>query len=87
MADLVSEIRFIPIKQNGSHFGFVDFLYDGNILLKDIAVHKKREGGYRLVYPKHRISEREYVRPQNKETQQTIDASVTTFIQENGYGE
>lgn len=87
MPELVSEIRFIPIKPNGSHYGFVDFLYDGNILLKDIAVHKKREGGYRLVYPKHKISEREYVRPQNKATQQTIDAAITAFIRENGHGE
>lgn len=87
MADLVSEIRFIPIKQNGSHFGFVDFLYDGDILFKDMAVHSKRAGGFRIVYPKHKISEREYVRPQNKETQQAIDNAVTKYLKENGYGE
>lgn len=87
MSELVSEIRFIPIKQNGSHLGFVNFLYDGNILFKDIAVHVKRdEEGVRLVFPRNQKSLKEFVRPQNKKTQEAIDGAISKHLKENGYG-
>jgi hypothetical protein len=82
--ETVSEIRFIPIKEKEGHVGFCDFLFENNILFKDIAVHKRRDGlGYRLVYPRHHVSERIFVRPQNKKTQEAIDGAITKFLNAN----
>lgn len=90
MAELVSEIRFIPIVKNGSHVGFCDFhchTEEMNFLFKDMAVHSKRSGGYRVVYTRNKVTEREHVKPQNKKTQEAIDTAITAYIRENGHGE
>lgn len=82
MKELVSEIRFIPIRERqGSLIGFINLVYNGDIEFKDISVHQRRDGkGYRLVYPKNKEMDREIFRPINKEAQQAIDKAITEHI-------
>jgi hypothetical protein len=84
----LTEIRFVPINQKPfkGHCGFVDFCFNG-MVFKDIAVYELlNKKGYRLVFPKHPISQREFVHPLGKETQKEIDDSITEFLRRNGDG-
>lgn len=79
----VTEIRFIPVTNEGSMVGYIDFSLDGNLTFKDMALHKRLDGkGYRVVYRKNQVSGREYVKPQNRETQQAIDDAVSKFMED-----
>ena len=79
----ITEIRFIKIHQKKSLIGFVAFLYDGRMALKDIAVHELREPKagvrYRLVYPKN-LTEKIIFHPTDKTTQEYIDKKISDYL-------
>ena len=79
----ISEIRFIPVHRKKSLVGFVAFLYDGRLALKDIAVHELREPKdgvrYRLVYPKN-LTEKIIFHPTDKTTQEYIDKKISDYL-------
>lgn len=79
---MISEIRFIPIKDpHRGLVGFATFVYDGNIEIKDLAVHERLDKmGYRLVWPVNKIVDREIVRPINRQTTKAIDQAITDWI-------
>lgn len=82
----ITEIRFTKMRQEGSHVGFISFLYDGRIALKEIAVHELREPKnglrYRLVYPINKV-DKVLFHPIDKKTQEHIDYEINTFLQAN----
>jgi hypothetical protein len=81
---IISDIKFIPVKPSRSHIGFVSFLYDGNIAVRDVAVHKKFPSGLRLVYPDNPVSNRPIIFPINKETQMLIDGEIELYLKVQG---
>lgn len=84
----ITDIRFVPITQNPfqGHCGFIDFSYNG-FIFKDIAVFELlNKKGYRLVFPKHPKSQREYVHPMGRKVQQELDGLITKYLKENGDG-
>lgn len=77
----ISEVRFIPVSKQGSLVGFITFLYKDDFELRDMAVHSRRSGGYRIVYPKNKTSNTTIFRPITKEFQEEIDNEVTLFME------
>lgn len=79
----ITDIRFIKVNRKKSLVGFVSFLYDGRMAVKDIAVHsilEPKDGlKYRLVYPNNTML-KVIIHPVNKETQQHIDRIVNDFL-------
>ena len=81
----ITEIKFqkANLKQK-SLYGFVSFLYDGRLALKDIAVHELREPQnglkFRLVYPKN-MTEKVLFHPIDKATQEHIDREVNKYVE------
>lgn len=85
----LTEIRFVPITQRPfkGHCGFVNFCYNGSFILKDIAVFELlNKKGYRLVYPKHPTSLREFIHPLGRKVQEEIDSEITEYLNKNGDG-
>lgn len=77
MEPLITGLKFIPVRRVGSHIGFVKFVYEGNLAMKDIAVHERADKkSFRLVYPLNTF-------PINKETQEIIDNEVNCYIKQN----
>ena|SRR3990167_3425489 len=81
----ITEIRFIKITRKKNHVGFVSFLYDGRLALKDIAVHELREPKagirYHLAYPKN-MTEKIIFHPIDKTTQEHIDRKINAYLTE-----
>lgn len=85
MGEKISNIRFIPFKKLKSHVGFCSFTYEG-MDINDVAVHIRADRkGYRLVYPKNRVTERNTIRPINKATQEEIDDAITDYLKAQKY--
>lgn len=82
--NVISEVRFIPIKENNkkSIIGFITFVYKSGIEMRDMAVHRKLEGGYRVTYPKNKESNKQVFRPITKEAQEDIDKEITKYMEE-----
>jgi len=51
----VSDIQIVPIEPRDGLVGFASCLINHSIKLGDIAIHTKRQGGYRLVFPAKKI--------------------------------
>jgi len=52
----INEIQIIPIKPKNGLVAFASFVLDENIYLGSIGIMTKLKGGYRLVYPTKKIS-------------------------------
>lgn len=77
MQPLVTDIQFKGVERNGSHIGFVSFLYDENIAITNVAVHEKLDkSGIRLVYPQNKDRKKPFVFPINRKSQQEIEKIV-----------
>lgn len=77
---LISDIRFTPCDPVGSLIGFVQFVYDGNMKIRDVGVHKSIDGkGYKLAYPKNKLSS-PIAFPINKKTQQLIQDEINLHL-------
>lgn len=48
---LLSEIQITPVKPNKGHIAFASFVFGNYFYFSSIAVYKRPNGGYRLVYP------------------------------------
>jgi hypothetical protein len=76
----ISEVNFLPIKQNGSHIGFVSFIFEGSFYFSSIAVHVRSNGGIRLVYPRSRNLD--IFHPINRVTGVTIEKEIENQIKD-----
>lgn len=85
----ITEVRFIPITQRPykGHVGYVNFVYEDTFILKDIAVYELlNKKGYRLVFPKHPVSQREFIHPFGRKVQEELDQEVTIYLRRTGDG-
>lgn len=51
----ISEIKFIPVKDVNGLIGFASIVLDNKLYLGSIAVMKRPEGGYRLLFPTKKV--------------------------------
>jgi hypothetical protein len=75
----VSEVNIKPVKQSGSLVGFLSCLYD-SFYLTDIAIHMKKSGGYRLVFPLNRFGLNTF-HPINKEFEEEVLKDINNFFE------
>ena len=83
---IISEIEFVPINPKKGHIGFVSFLYDGRIQLRDIAVYtrlNRNEGDllYRLVYPHNEARNKAVFYPTDPDTRRLVECEVNSYIE------
>jgi len=58
MTNRLSEIQIIPIKPQNGLVAFASFVLDENLYLGSIGIVTRPQGGYRLVYPTKKVSEK-----------------------------
>lgn len=82
---LISNIRFIPIRQRSKgHVGFIHLTY-GGMAIKDVAVYERLDKtGFRLVYPEVAAQgdrvKRSVIFPIDRKTQEAIDMEVNAYL-------
>lgn len=54
----ISEIQITPIKPKGGLVGFASFVLNQCLYLGSIGIMTRPQGGYRLVYPTKKVSNR-----------------------------
>lgn len=84
MKATLSEIQVVPVKPSNGLVGFASFVFDGNLYLGSIAILTRPEGGYRLVYPTKKVSERSMniFYPINRVFAQEIERAVIKKFEE-----
>lgn len=58
MDNRLTEIQIIPIKPQNGLVAFVSFVLDERLYLGSIGIMTRPQGGYRLVYPTKKVSEK-----------------------------
>ena len=48
----ISELTIKPVQSNDSLIGFCSMLINYSLKLNNLAIHKRLDGGIRIVYPK-----------------------------------
>jgi len=84
MNNIVSEIQFIPVKPSNGLIGFCSFVLYESFYCSSIAIFARPEGGYRLVYPKKNLGEKQIdiFHPIHKEAGDKVEKSVLKKINE-----
>ena len=84
MTNRLSEIQIIPIKPQNGLVAFASFVWDKSLYLGSIGIMTRPQGGYRLVYPTKKVSERNLniFYPINRETAQLIESEVVKQFEE-----
>lgn len=80
----LTEIQIIPIKPVNGLVGFASFVLDENLYLGSIGIVTRPEGGYRLVYPTKKVSERNIniFHPINKIFAQEVERAIVNKFEE-----
>lgn len=75
----INEIQIIPIKPRDGLVGFASVVFDGQLYLSSIGIHKKlNSDGYRLTYPTKRVGDRDIniYHPINRQTSKIIEKAI-----------
>lgn len=84
MTHQLKEIQIIPIKPQNGIVAFTSFVLDDCLYLSSIAIMTRPQGGYRLVYPTKKVSNRDInvFHPINRNFAQTIEKAVIEKFEE-----
>jgi len=84
MKPKVSEVQIIPIKPQNGLVGFASFVLNGNLYLGSIGIVTRPQGGYRLVYPTKKVSNRNIniFHPINKLFAEAVEKEVFKRLEE-----
>lgn len=84
MKATLSEIQIVPVKPSNGLVGFASVVFDGNLYLGSIAILTRPQGGYRLVYPTKKVSDRSMniFYPINRMFAQEIERAVVKKFEE-----
>jgi len=84
MTNRLSEIQIIPVKPQNGLVAFASLVWDKCLYLGSIGIMTRPQGGYRLVYPTKKVSERNLniFYPINKETAHLIESEVVKQFEE-----
>lgn len=75
----ISEVQIIPIKPANGLIALANIVYDGNLFLGSIGIHKKLNGyGYRLTFPTKKLGDKSWniYHPINKTTSKLIEDAI-----------
>lgn len=80
----IEEVNVTPVKAADGLIAFASVVIDGSLYLGYMAVHIRRDGTYRLVYPSKRVGNREMniYHPIRKATGELIERAVMNKCQE-----
>ncbi len=80
----ISEIQVVPIKPQNGLIAFASFVYDNNLYLGSIAVITRLNGGYRLVYPSKKASDKNLniFHPINQAFGQEVEKLIVEKLEE-----
>lgn len=80
----IKNVNIIPVSQNNGLIAFASLTLDDDILLSSIAVYKKLDGGFRLLYPSKcvRGSEMTVFHPLNRNTSKAIEEAIFEKIKD-----
>lgn len=80
----IEEVNVIPVKAADGLVAFASVVVDGSLYLGSMAVHMRRDGTYRLVYPTKRVGDREMniYHPIRKATGELLECAVISKCQE-----
>lgn len=84
MLTKTSEIQITPVKPQNGLVAFASFVFDSSLYLGSIAIVTRPQGGYRLVYPTKKVSDKEFniFYPINKDIAQSIELAVVKKFEE-----
>lgn len=80
----IKNVNIIPVSRNNGLIAFASLMLDDDILLSSIAVYKKLDGGFRLLYPSKcvRGSEMTVFHPLNRNTSKAIEEAIFEKIKD-----
>ena len=81
----INNIQIFPIRQEGSLMAFGSF-ESGCLRISGIALHTKKDGGLRSVFPAKRVGSGYvyYCQPLNQETSEEVDTAFEEKAKEIG---
>lgn len=77
----ISDIKFAPVRSSFGHIGFVSFVFNEDLFFSSIAVHRRINGGFRLVFP--RMREVDIFYPINQDLYRLLETKVIEYLKEN----
>lgn len=80
----ITRVKVTRIRPVNGMVAFADIVLDEKLLLSSIALHEKRDGGYRLTYPSKLSGKFEFpiFHPVNRELGKRIEQAVTQKLKE-----
>lgn len=75
----VTEVQIVPIKPYRGLVAFASVVFEGNLYLGSIGVHKKLNSeGYRITYPTKRVGDNNIniYHPINRQTSRAIEKAI-----------
>lgn len=74
----IENIQIVPITPKNGLIGFANFTIDNKLIVSSIAIYRKLNGGYRLLYPtkKHANSEQTIFHPLNYSASKEIENAI-----------
>lgn len=80
----IKNVNIIPVLQDNGLIAFASLTLDDDILLSSIAVYKKLDGGFRLLYPSKcvRGSEMTIFHPLNRNMSKAIEEAIFEKIKD-----
>ena len=80
----IKNVNIIPVSQDNGLIAFASLTLDDDILLSSIAVYKKLDGGFRLLYPSKcvRGSEMTIFHPLNRNMSKAIEEAIFKKIKD-----
>lgn len=80
----ITEIQIVPVKPVNGLVGFASFVLNNQLYLGSIGIITRLEGGYRLVYPTKKVSDRNIniFHPIDKSFAQIIEQEIIKRFEE-----
>lgn len=80
----ITEVNFIPVKPKDGLIGFVSFIFNRQFYFGNISVFThlspQKKSTYRLSYPEDQTRKKSFFHPINRQTQLTIEKTVSDHI-------
>ena len=80
----INEISITPIRPINGLVGFASFVFDNTFYIGSIAIYTRPLGGYRLLYPTKKVSDKNIpiIYPINKEIGECIEEVIINKFEE-----
>jgi len=86
----ISDIKIVSINQQGSLWGFATVLINDFLELKQIGIHSRPEGGFRITFPAKKLKDGRlqfFYRLIDAKTEEKLTRAITAEIKRLGFWE